>query len=316
MSSLFKHFIFFTRAQQIAILMLIIVILLGIAAIALFIPTAQESTIHEERKLQAEVIAFQEQMTSYDEMVKKRYYNDTIFARHPALPVVVLRPFDPNSADSLTLLSLGLKPWMVKNILKYRLQGGEFRTPEAFQRIYGITPELFATLAPYIEIDTLRLTPLEKGARDTLLYQSIELNSADTSQLKALRGIGPTLAMRIVSYRQRLGGYHNLEQLVEVDGIDVELLERISPYLCVERDSIKPIVLNRSSVERLRGHPYIDFYQAAAIYELRRNHRYLDSLPQLNILKELPPEWFDKMVPYLDFTIPEQPPTNRTKSSW
>ena len=48
-------------------------------------------------------------------------------------------PFDPNKADSLTLLYNGLKPWQIKNLMKYRAKGGRFRNPEDFCRLYGLT---------------------------------------------------------------------------------------------------------------------------------------------------------------------------------
>ena len=48
-------------------------------------------------------------------------------------------PFDPNSADSTQLLRLGLQPWQVRNIYKYRAKGGVYRSKEDFARLYGLT---------------------------------------------------------------------------------------------------------------------------------------------------------------------------------
>ena len=64
----------------------------------------------------------------------------------------VLAPFDPNLADSIELSRLGLSKFVVRNILKYRLKGGRFTTPESLARIYGLTEEKFLELKPYIRI--------------------------------------------------------------------------------------------------------------------------------------------------------------------
>lgn len=65
---------------------------------------------------------------------------------------VRLVPFDPNTADSATLLGLGLQPWQVRNIYRYRSRGGIYREPEDFARVYGLTVGQYRELAPYIRI--------------------------------------------------------------------------------------------------------------------------------------------------------------------
>ena len=63
-----------------------------------------------------------------------------------------LSPFDPNTADSTQLLSLGLQPRQVRNIYRYRAKGGVFRQPEDFARVYGLTAGQYRELQPYIRI--------------------------------------------------------------------------------------------------------------------------------------------------------------------
>ena len=61
-------------------------------------------------------------------------------------------PFDPNTADSVALLRLGLPPWMVRNIYKYRARGGRYHSPQQFSRTYGMTGELWKRLGPMVRI--------------------------------------------------------------------------------------------------------------------------------------------------------------------
>lgn len=65
---------------------------------------------------------------------------------------VELFPFDPNTADSTQLLRLGLKPWQVRSIYKYRAKGGYYRTKEHFAQLFGLTIEKYRELEPYVRI--------------------------------------------------------------------------------------------------------------------------------------------------------------------
>ena len=68
---------------------------------------------------------------------------------HGVAPQARLFRFDPNTADSLTLLSLGLQPWLVHNVCRYRERGGTYRKPDDFARTYGLTVRQFRALKPY-----------------------------------------------------------------------------------------------------------------------------------------------------------------------
>ncbi len=72
-------------------------------------------------------------------------------------------------------------------------------------------------------------------------YESlrIELNSADTTELKKLRGIGSKLSQRIVKYRTKLGGFSSKEQLKAVYGLSEETYEAILPHVWVDSTAIQ-----------------------------------------------------------------------------
>lgn len=82
----------------------------------------------------------------------------TSFSRKEQLPEVEtaegkhLFPFDPNTATAEELQQLGLAPFQVRNIIKYRSKGGVYRSPMDFARLYGLTRKQYRTLEPYITI--------------------------------------------------------------------------------------------------------------------------------------------------------------------
>lgn len=238
--------------------------------------------------------------------------------------------FDPNTADSLTLIELGLKPWQVRNMMKYRAKGGRYRQPDDLRKLYGMTDSTFAALRPYIRIDStawvarrdsLRLLRHERDSlrhvADSLRRDSIftargyrvkkdtiiELNNTDTAALQYIRGIGPTVARHIVRYGQQLGGYISPEQIREIQALrDYKVpFDSVIPHLTAERDSVSRIRVNYIGVERMQRHPYLSFTQAKAIYELRRNKFYLKSIDELRSLPCLTEEDIKRLEPYLSF---------------
>ncbi|GHT77676.1 hypothetical protein AGMMS50262_19320 [Bacteroidia bacterium] len=129
----------------------------------------------------------------------------------------------------------------------------------------------------------------------------IELNTADTTDLKKIPGIGPAFARRIVQYRNLLGGYHRIEQLQEVYGMYEELYEKITPFLTIDGQQLTQISVNSTSLDQLRAHPYINFYHAKAIIELRKKKGRLENIGELQLLEEFTPADWLRIAPYLAF---------------
>lgn len=220
--------------------------------------------------------------------------------------------FDPNTADSTALLRLGLKPWQVRNVYKYRAKGGIYRRPSDFARLYGLTVGQYKRLEPYIHIsaDYLPASSLVEDedrktfVRDTLKYpvkisegEHIALNTADTASLKKVPGIGSGYARAIVSYRNRLGGFSSVSQLLEIDGFPDTSLK----YFVLGSTPLNKINLNKLTLNQLRRHPYINFYQAKAIIDYRRLHGNLKSLHDLHLSRDFPPEAISRLEPYVVF---------------
>lgn len=137
----------------------------------------------------------------------------------------------------------------------------------------------------------------EKFTGDTV----IELNQADTLTLMRIPGIGRAYAKRITGYRRLLGGYYRIEQLQEVYDMYEELYERIIPYLTIDTELITPISVNSASLDRLKAHPYINFFQAKALVETRRKRGQLSGIEELQLLEEFEADDWARLGPYLDF---------------
>ena len=231
------------------------------------------------------------------------------YADIPTRPKPETFPFDPNTADSTQLLRLGLQPWQVRNIYKYRARGGIYRKKEDFARLYGLTVKDYRRLEPYIRIssDYLPASTLVKEEhyeRDTLRYpvkiaqgEQVVLNTADTTVLRKVPGIGAYYAAQIVRYGQRLGGYVSIDQLDEIDGFPQDAKK----YFVVQDAHPQQLNVNHLTLQQLRRHPYINFYRAKAIMDYRRLHGNLKSLQDLRLSKDFPPEVIERLSPYVIF---------------
>jgi DNA uptake protein ComE-like DNA-binding protein len=247
--------------------------------------------------------------------------------------------FDPNSAAVDELVSLGLSMRQATTVDNYRKAGGQFRKPEDFRKIYGIDSSLRERLIPFIHIAeapegneddaaTGRAGKRERagggntatthytgdGIHDSLSYQKresgvsreeelpfavIELNSADSLLLKSLPGIGDVLSVRIVKYRNLLGGFVSVSQLGEVYGIDSMLVDKLRPLLVADITLIRAVDINNAGYGDLLRHPYISEMEASGIIRYRNRVGTIGSVSELVINRIIDRNRYEKLLPYL-----------------
>lgn len=224
-------------------------------------------------------------------------------------------PFDPNTADSTELLALGLEPWQVRNIYKYRAKGGVFRKKEDFGRVYGLTNRQYRDLAPLIRIGSDYQPYTSRGYQNVPYDEApdsvpgrrfpaklrqgerIDLNDADTVLLLKVPGIGSYFARQIVRARKMLGGFYSVRQLLEIQDMPEEAL----PYFEVNPAKVHRLNVNKLSLVELRRHPYINYYQAKAIVDYRRLYGEIHDMGQLKLMKYFTPDDFERLRHYIEY---------------
>ena len=173
--------------------------------------------------------------------------------RKPGRPprIVESFPFDPNTVTAEELVRLGLSERQAEVILNYRNKGGSFRRKEDFARMYVVSDTLYQRLEPFIDIPKL------------------ELNKADSAALVTLKGIVPYYACRIIEYRERLGGFFDPQQLMEIEGIDSERYDGFSFSVEVDSSHVKYFDFWSLTKEELTLHPYVGSFAAKGILRYR-----------------------------------------------
>jgi competence ComEA-like helix-hairpin-helix protein len=135
-----------------------------------------------------------------------------------------------------------------------------------------------------------------RQVKETLM---IELNAADTFELQRLRGIGPSYAKRIVRYRERLGGYMQKSQLLEIFGMDTGRYNEIKEHLTVNPDSVRRINLNTVTFKELLSHPYFPFEMTKCIMIYRKENKRFREAAELLKVKGISDSVFRKIKPYI-----------------
>ena len=170
--------------------------------------------------------------------------------------------------ESLGLIAISLfilvMPWL-RGLLTPQFVPMESTDPALLASIYDLRKQEAAWRSGGWKGDSLRIVKLRPGQR-------LELNRADTLELRRIRGIGAATSRRIVDYRQRLGGFLRTEQLLEVYGMDSLTYEVVLKYLTLDTGFVKPLDVNGLDLEGLADHPYVGWNLAKKIVAYRRQH--------------------------------------------
>jgi DNA uptake protein ComE-like DNA-binding protein len=133
----------------------------------------------------------------------------------------------------------------------------------------------------------------------TKTYQVVELNSADTTLLKTLPGIGSGYAARIFNYRMKLGGFYSKLQLFEIKGMDSLRFSGIEPYIDINPWLVRKININTATFEQMSSHPYISNNVAISLINYRNRHGKFLVIEDVMKSELVDEELFSKLAPYL-----------------
>lgn len=127
----------------------------------------------------------------------------------------------------------------------------------------------------------------------------IELNTADSLDLLSIPGIGPYFSMKILNYREKLGGYFTIGQLLEVKGMDKEKLKKMKPYFRVDTSMVRRIPINSVDFKVLLKHPYSNYQVAKSLIKFRQSYGTIVDLEELHKSNLMPDSLFLRLKPYL-----------------
>ena len=311
-----KEYLTFTRKERIGLIVIVLVIL-GIWIFPKLTVSGKSksasidtSWINAAKKLQHTIENSKNGFKSNDENIDELAYDKTA-DEHSSNQKGKPFYFDPNTLSIDGWRKLGIRKKTIATIQKYLNKGGHFYKPDDLKKIYGIHPDEYAGLAPYVRIETTNnnlnqnytKTEIKKdqSSNNNPKYLAIEVNVADTTAFIELPGIGSKLAARILNFRDRLGGFYSIDQISETYGLPDSTFQKIKPFLRLENISIKKFNINTATKEEMKSHPYIKWNIANAIVEYRNQHGNFSTMEDLKKISLVTDDIFNKIKFYLTF---------------
>lgn len=290
-----KDYLNFTTHEKTGIAGLLILI-----ALLYFLP----DLLFKDKDYSKELKAFEKQIAAMDtgnaEEPNYEYTNNDYQKTELFEPFY----FDPNTVDPQQLEKFGIPQYVIKSFTKYRNAGAKFYKKEDLKKLYGLKPNLYDRMAPFIKIEekyTSNFYPKNDYKTPEPEIINIELNTTDSLTLLKVKGIGPYLSSKIIKYRNALGGFIKIEQLYEIFNIKPEQVDAIKPFIYVNSRIIKRLNVNTADYSQLNWHPYISSKEANAIINYRKQHGLYQSRMDLEKLILLSKEMLDKVEPYLEY---------------
>ncbi len=292
---LVRNFFGFSRAETNGFLLLLPILLLMLFSEPLYrywVSSQKQDFTTESNYLDSLVVLLEKQSFELDSIRQSRTQN--LFA------------FNPNEVAKDRLVVLGFSEVLASRIINYRNKGGKFRIKNDLLKMYGMDTALFDDVKPFISLPdsfSMRETVSKKftlSPKKKLEAVRFDINAADTSQLKSIYGIGEKLSLRIIKYRESLGGFIRTEQLKEIFGLDSAVVNRLTAKSFIEKNfQPKKLNLNTATEDELEKHPYLNRKEAKAIVSYRFQHGRLNSVEEIQKIHLLDKAIIDKLMPYL-----------------
>ncbi|WP_460676316.1 ComEA family DNA-binding protein [Hymenobacter coalescens] len=319
-----RHF-GFSRAETNGFALLLILLLALLAAPLLLRPALPAYNPANDRRELEQVAA--ELAAARPANLPRRTYTRPAGA-YTRVARIPLSPFDPNRVDETGWQARGLPHFLAKRLVKYRDAIGGFRAKEQLRKAYGLHDSTYQRLAPYLQLPE-HLPAAEKTAyasrypergssaegaatqpgnsrfpRKPRNLQPFDLNAADTTQLMQIRGFGRKLSMRVVEYRERLGGFVSVAQTAEIYSLRdaPDLVDSLRKYTFVAPGyQPAPLNVNDGEFGVISQHPYLGKRLARVVLAYRQQHGPFRQPADLRQIRVLDEETYQKLLPYLRF---------------
>ncbi|HLK30132.1 MAG TPA: helix-hairpin-helix domain-containing protein [Puia sp.] len=314
-----KEYFSFTKKERIGVLtLLVLIVLVFILPYFFSSPKNKNNNKEEFEKFKNEIAQLKTERKDSNRSVQKEENKNEEYAENYNEPYHKkeekingeLFYFDPNTISTEDWKRLGLRDKTIHTIQNYLSKGGKFHKPEDLEKIYGLRENEYLRLMLYIKIENgYAKNKGEKTVSDnkrdfpehkTKVFEEIDINEADTSKFISLPGIGSKLASRIVSFREKLGGFYAVEQISEIYNLPDSTFQKIKPYLKIENGHVKKININAADANTLKSHPYIKWNLANAIVQYRAQHGDYKSIDELKQIAIITPEIFQKISNYVE----------------
>lgn len=213
-------------------------------------------------------------------------------------------PFNPNFITDYKGYTLGMSVTELDRLFAFRKTGKFVNSAKEFKQVTQISDSLLKSIAPSFKFPNWAKN---KNTRSHYRKSNIDkaevvkdLNQVTAEELKVIKGIGEKLSVRIIKFRDRLGGFLVDEQLYDVYGLNEEVVERaLKKFIVKSPPTIEKININLATAEEISRLIYINRKVADDIVNTRNEKGSFKSLEELFNINDFPINKIDRIKLYL-----------------
>jgi competence ComEA-like helix-hairpin-helix protein len=305
-----KEYFTYTKGERnaaVVLVVLMVVVLIAPRVYFFFYPATNAFVLDDDKAVNAFIAEYNVEIKNdstqdeEDVAVFNPFDNSMDYTYKTEAEPVTYFDFDPNKITEQQWQQLGFSEKQAKSIEAYKAKGGRFYKAEDVKNLYVVDEATYERLRPYIKIENpqaAKYTYEVKPVAQEKVF-TIDINTADSSLFERQRGIGPSLASRIIKYRNRLGGFVSVEQIKEVWGMPDSTYQFLKERMTCSNTPVTQIDINAADIEMLRKHPYINYTFARPIYNYRQQHGNFKSVNDLKKVAVINDSIFLKLQPYV-----------------
>ena len=223
-------------------------------------------------------------------------------------------PFNPNFISDYKGYKLGMTIAQIDKLHNLRKQNKYVNSNAEFQKLTGVSNDWMKQYAPYFKFPDW-VTKKSASKFQTNFenkYQKFEkketkivvqdINTANQADLEKVYMIGEKLALKIISEREKFGGFANMEQIGFIWGISPEAIEDLNKKFQIKSaGNLKKIKINELSIKELQQFPYFNYTIAKNIVTYRSMNGEIKNIEDLTNVKQFPVEKLKIIAVYLEF---------------
>ena len=288
-----KSYFKFSRGQRSGIFSLFAIIII-LQLIYFFADFSSFSTASPEKE---KWLSLQSQIDSVKQ--EKRDYVPKIY------------PFNPNFITDFKGYKLGMSVLEIDRLLAFRKENKYVNSPKEFQAVTKVSDSLLNTISPYFKFPNWINNKKEFKDYKKLPYTAfakkekiilIDINQASQEDLIKIYGIGEAISLRILKFKESLGGFVSMEQMKEVWGLSPEVIANLNSHFKVSvLPNFKKIDINNASIKELSQFPYFKYSLAKNIVTFRSMNGDFKTKEDLSKIKDFPVDKIAIIALYLAF---------------
>jgi competence protein ComEA len=210
--------------------------------------------------------------------------------------------FDPNTYSRTDWLGLGLSEKQIDVIMRFTDRG--VYSNEDLEKIFVLPKELYllikdSTVFPARKNGKSKHYPHASSTTTARSIKLLDINKASQEDLEDLHGIGSFYARQILAYREKLGGYSDKKQLMEVWKMREDVYYKLIQKIQLNTSAIRKINLNQATVEELNSHPYLNWNQSNSIVKIRQQKGKFRNIEEIMMSDLIDRELFEKIKIYV-----------------